>query len=177
MQGNAEGLINEKIVDPFLNLDEQSNNSDTQNNIVSDTASENQLSSPHKAVKKDVSNHKMKKSDLCKSALKDSSFIEQVNAKKHYKIKEQVKMLMEESKDKGIIQRTIDIIYRKFHERQDLVKNCEIKISFLEIYNDRVIDLLDGLKEQLRKQRKIVKKLERSLNMSMGNAAQYDAGL
>ena len=41
MQGNAEGLINEKIVDPFLNLDEQSNNSDTQNNIVSDTASEN----------------------------------------------------------------------------------------------------------------------------------------
>ena len=53
---------------------------------------------------------------------------------------------MIESRDKGIIQRVLDQIYGNFAKRQDLEKNCEIKISFLEIYKEHVTDLLEGHK-------------------------------
>ena len=57
---------------------------------------------------------------------------------------------MEEQNDKGIIQRIIDQVYAKFHLNSELVKNCQIKISFLEIYNERVTDLLEGYIEEQR---------------------------
>ena len=52
--------------------------------------------------------------------------------------------MMIESRDKGIIQRVLDNIYEKFDSRKDLRGNCEIKISFLEIYKEHVTDLLEG---------------------------------
>ena len=52
--------------------------------------------------------------------------------------------MMVESRDKGIIQRVLDHIYDSFAKRQDLEANCEIKISFLEIYKEHVTDLLEG---------------------------------
>lgn len=52
--------------------------------------------------------------------------------------------MMIESRDKGIIQRVLDNIYEKFDRRKDLCTNCEIKISFLEIYKEHVTDLLEG---------------------------------
>ena len=52
--------------------------------------------------------------------------------------------MMGESRDKGIIQRVIDHIYERFGAREDLVENCEIKVSFLEIYKEQVTDLLEG---------------------------------
>ena len=52
--------------------------------------------------------------------------------------------MMIESRDKGIIQRIIDQVFEKFSERQDLDTNCEVRISFLEIYKDQVTDLLEG---------------------------------
>ena len=51
---------------------------------------------------------------------------------------------MVEGRDKGIIQRVLDQIYEKFALRTDLKGNCEIKISFLEIYKENVTDLLEG---------------------------------
>ena len=45
--------------------------------------------------------------------------------------------MMGESRDKGIIQRVIDHIYERFGAREDLVENCEIKVSFLEIYKEQ----------------------------------------
>ena len=51
--------------------------------------------------------------------------------------------MMVESRDKGIIQRILDQVFEKFSERHDLDKNCEIKISFLEIYKEIVTDLLE----------------------------------
>ena len=52
--------------------------------------------------------------------------------------------MMVEGRDKGIIQRVVDQIYAKFAERSDLQGNCEIKVSFLEIYKENVTDLLEG---------------------------------
>ena len=52
--------------------------------------------------------------------------------------------MMVESRDKGIIQRVLDQIYEKFAKRKDLEQNCEIRISFLEIYKEQVTDLLEG---------------------------------
>lgn len=51
---------------------------------------------------------------------------------------------MHESRDKGIIQRVVDHIFAKFSSRQDLEANCEIRISFLEIYKENITDLLEG---------------------------------
>lgn len=48
-----------------------------------------------------------------------------------------------ESRDKGIIQRVIDHIFDKFSRRENLQHNCEIRISFIEIYKEQVTDLLD----------------------------------
>lgn len=48
-----------------------------------------------------------------------------------------------ESRDKGIIQRVVDHVYERFASRADLQKNCEIRISFLEIYKENVTDLLE----------------------------------
>ena len=69
--------------------------------------------------------------------------------------------MMEERNDKGVIQRVIDQVYSKFFLNKDLIKNCQLKISFLEIYNEKITDLLDGYEEELMKQKKLAKKLEK----------------
>ena len=50
---------------------------------------------------------------------------------------------MYSSKEKGVIQRVLDYVYENFLAKPDLHENVELKISFLEIYNDSVNDLLD----------------------------------
>lgn len=50
---------------------------------------------------------------------------------------------MKSSLDKGVIQRVLDTVYQNFYSRESLHENCEIKISFLEVYNDSINDLLD----------------------------------
>lgn len=52
--------------------------------------------------------------------------------------------MMSQNRDKGIIQRVLDQIYTEFEKREDLQKNCEIRISFLEIYKEQVTDILEG---------------------------------
>ena len=37
----------------------------------------------------------------------------------------------------------IDAVYKNFYDKESLFENCEIKISFLEVYNDSINDLLD----------------------------------
>ena len=73
---------------------------------------------------------------------------------------------MEERNDKGVIQRVIDDIFTKFGLNSDIKKNCQIKISFLEIYNERVTDLLEGYEQELKHQNRLAKKLEKALNSS-----------
>ena len=41
----------------------------------------------------------------------------------------------------------LDNVYEKFASRDDLQKNCEIRISFIEIYKESVTDLLEGHKQ------------------------------
>lgn len=43
---------------------------------------------------------------------------------------------------KGIIQRVLDTVFEMYISR-DLDSTCDVKISFLEIYNDTVTDLLE----------------------------------
>ena len=54
---------------------------------------------------------------------------------------------MQTSNEKGVIQRVIDIVYKNFYDKESLFENCEIKISFLEVYNDSINDLLDKQSE------------------------------
>ena len=49
---------------------------------------------------------------------------------------------MQESSEKGIIQRVIDQVYAGFQLAQ-LEQTCLLRVSFLEIYNDSVTDLLE----------------------------------
>jgi len=49
---------------------------------------------------------------------------------------------MQESSEKGIIQRVIDQVYAGFQLAQ-LEQTCQLRVSFLEIYNDSVTDLLE----------------------------------
>lgn len=65
---------------------------------------------------------------------------------KSLEVFEQIKnTLMHESTEKGIIQRVIDQVFANF-QRAKLDATCQIRVSFLEIYNDSVTDLLeDGL--------------------------------
>ena len=60
--------------------------------------------------------------------------------------------MMTESRDKGIIQRVIDNIYEKFNNKPELKQNCDLRVSFLEIYKEQVTDLLEG-HDQPRKRR------------------------
>ena len=50
---------------------------------------------------------------------------------------------MNSGDEKGVIQRVLDYIYEHFNAREDLYEHAELKITFLEIYNDSVTDLLD----------------------------------
>lgn len=75
--------------------------------------------------------------------------------------------MLAEAKDKGIIQRVLDNIFLKFAERADLAQNCEIKISFLEIYKETVTDLLGGHSE-----RRVKLRHNRNHSSSMG----FDGG-
>jgi len=50
---------------------------------------------------------------------------------------------MDSGDEKGVIQRVLDYIYEHFNAREDLYEHAELKITFLEIYNDSVTDLLD----------------------------------
>ena len=58
-------------------------------------------------------------------------------------MRQQQKKLMNSGQEKGVIQRVLDYIYENFRKREDLYENAELKITFLEIYNDSVTDLLD----------------------------------
>jgi hypothetical protein len=49
---------------------------------------------------------------------------------------------MQETSEKGIIQRVLDQIYHGFAMTQ-LDQTCQLRVSFLEIYNDTVTDLLE----------------------------------
>ena len=96
------------------------------------------------------------------SGIKD----EESPAKKN-NIRKVARDMLAEAKDKGIIQRVLDNIFLKFSERSELAKNCEIKISFLEIYKEQVTDLLDG-----HDQKRIRIKHNRNHSSSMG----FDVG-
>ena len=51
------------------------------------------------------------------------------------------KELIYEGAEKGIIQRVLDNIYQGF-DRAQLEPTCLLRVSFFEIYNDTVTDLL-----------------------------------
>ena len=51
---------------------------------------------------------------------------------------------MAEGGEKGILQRVIDQIYEQLPRRKELLRSCEVRVSFLEIYKEQITDLLAG---------------------------------